>query len=168
MARAGPHRRALIQEREFARVWINRESADRTGGFALECLNAIYAKEPPAFEVKLYERRIRRLSRQSERNQSDILGHLEVLRLQPEEMDALGRCGIDQGLLCRFDVTGSLWTGGRAMQQHNDKKSNCSSKRSRTLLHVCPHLIPSFLLQLAPVAFCTDGLPRIRRHRCCE
>ena len=111
MARAGTHRRALIQESEFARIRINRESADGAGGLALERLNSIHAKEPPAFEVKLNERWIRCVCRQSQWNQSDILGNFEILGLQPEELDALGSCSIDQSFLCWVDFTGSLGTG---------------------------------------------------------
>ena len=89
MARARAHRRALIQEPQFARRGINRERADRAGRFAFERVELVHREQKPSRQVELEERWVRGLGRQAERDQRDVLRHLESLRLQPEQIDAL-------------------------------------------------------------------------------
>ena len=113
MAGDRAHRGAPIQERQLPGR-INREGADRAGRFALELVDFIDRKQEPALQVQFEERRIRRLGRQSEWNQRDILGNLGAGWLQPEIVNALALClgvradidqgGIPRGIAC-------LWHG---------------------------------------------------------
>ena len=89
MARSRAHRRPLIQERQRAGRLIDRERADRSGRLALEVVDLVHGKQEPPLHIEVDERWIRRLDGQSERHERDVLGDLEILGLQPEEVDTL-------------------------------------------------------------------------------
>ena len=73
MARASAHRRTLIQELQRSRRGIDRERAHCAGRLAFELVELVHREEEPACRVELEERWIRRLGRQPERDQRDVL-----------------------------------------------------------------------------------------------
>ena len=89
MARPRAHRRPLIQERQRAGRLIDRERTDRSGRLAFEVVDLVHGKQEPPLHIEVDERWIRRLDGQSERHERDVLGDLEILGLQPEEVDTL-------------------------------------------------------------------------------
>jgi hypothetical protein len=97
MARAGAHRRALIQQLQHPRCRIDRERADGASRLAVELVELVDRKEQAPDRVEFEKRWIRSVGRHAERDQGDVLRDRETLRLQPEKIDTLALCSSGVG-----------------------------------------------------------------------
>ncbi len=89
MARPRAHRRTLVQKRQLPCAAIDGESADRAGRFAFEFVNFIHCEKQPPLQIEFEKGRILTLCHQSQGNQRDVLGNLEIVLLKPETINTL-------------------------------------------------------------------------------
>src|SRR5262249_52741212 len=133
MARASPHRGALVQERKLSGGGIDREGTQRAGRLAFEFINFIGGKQETALRVEFQKRRTGCFPGQAKRDKSAVLRSFVILCLQPEKIDPLAFCA---GVRADINQSGIAEIAIAAWRLLSDSFARRAAKKERKNEHM--------------------------------